>query len=156
MERGTGAPAPHPASSAQAWIELRILLRWEVTWGSLGQAALQAGRWRVGTWSQQEAPGRCPAITHPRDVTAEEGLVVMLSLDPFLGPACLPWGWAWPQKRMDMGGCIPYPHPPLLQAQPTDMRALQDFEEPDKLHIQMNDIITVIEGRYCMGGWQVL
>lgn len=55
-----------------------------------------------------------------------------------------------------MGGCIPYPHPPLLQAQPTDMRALQDFEEPDKLHIQMNDIITVIEGRYCMGGWQVL
>lgn len=40
--------------------------------------------------------------------------------------------------------------PPLPpQAQPTDMRALQDFEEPDKLHIQMNDIITVIEGRYC-------
>lgn len=37
--------------------------------------------------------------------------------------------------------------PPSLQAQPTDMRALQDFEEPDKLHIQMNDIITVIEGR---------
>lgn len=35
----------------------------------------------------------------------------------------------------------------LLQAQPTDMRALQDFEEPDKLHIQMNDVITVIEGR---------
>lgn len=34
-----------------------------------------------------------------------------------------------------------------LQAQPTDMRALQDFEEPDKLHIQMNDVITVIEGR---------
>lgn len=33
------------------------------------------------------------------------------------------------------------------QAQPTDMRALQDFEEPDKLHIQMNDVITVIEGR---------
>lgn len=57
---------------------------------------------------------------------------------------------------MDMGGCISYPHPPLPQAQPTDMRALQDFEEPDKLHIQMNDIITVIEGRYCMGGWQVL
>ncbi|NXD00161.1 ACK1 kinase, partial [Certhia familiaris] len=43
----------------------------------------------------------------------------------------------------------------LVEAQPTDMRALQDFEEPDKLHIQMNDIITVIEGRYCMGGWQV-
>lgn len=35
----------------------------------------------------------------------------------------------------------------FLQAQPTDMRALQDFEEPDKLHIQMNDVITVIEGR---------
>ncbi|NXI71212.1 ACK1 kinase, partial [Anseranas semipalmata] len=35
----------------------------------------------------------------------------------------------------------------LMEAQPTDMRALQDFEEPDKLHIQMNDIITVIEGR---------
>ncbi|XP_053163705.1 activated CDC42 kinase 1 isoform X2 [Hemicordylus capensis] len=35
----------------------------------------------------------------------------------------------------------------LLEAQPTDMCALQDFEEPDKLHIQMNDIITVIEGR---------
>ncbi|XP_015279101.1 PREDICTED: activated CDC42 kinase 1, partial [Gekko japonicus] len=32
-------------------------------------------------------------------------------------------------------------------AQPTDMRALQDFEEPDKLLIQMSDIITVIEGR---------
>ncbi|KAF2979440.1 hypothetical protein EK904_004314, partial [Melospiza melodia maxima] len=44
----------------------------------------------------------------------------------------------------------------LVEAQPTDMRALQDFEEPDKLHIQMNDIITVIEGRYCMGGWQLL
>ncbi|XP_009078635.1 PREDICTED: activated CDC42 kinase 1, partial [Acanthisitta chloris] len=28
----------------------------------------------------------------------------------------------------------------LVEAQPTDMRALQDFEEPDKLHIQMNDI----------------
>nr|XP_054103154.1 activated CDC42 kinase 1 isoform X7 [Callithrix jacchus] len=35
----------------------------------------------------------------------------------------------------------------LLEAHPTDMRALQDFEEPDKLHIQMNDVITVIEGR---------
>ncbi|XP_077785741.1 activated CDC42 kinase 1 isoform X2 [Podarcis muralis] len=35
----------------------------------------------------------------------------------------------------------------LLEAQPTDMRALQDFDEPDKLHIEMNDIITVIEGR---------
>ncbi|EMP37638.1 Activated CDC42 kinase 1 [Chelonia mydas] len=34
----------------------------------------------------------------------------------------------------------------LLEAQPTDMRALQDVEEPEKLHIQMNDVITVIEG----------
>ncbi|PIO30281.1 hypothetical protein AB205_0164520, partial [Aquarana catesbeiana] len=36
----------------------------------------------------------------------------------------------------------------LVEAQPTDMRALQDFQEPDKLHIQINDVITVIEGRY--------
>lgn len=51
-----------------------------------------------------------------------------------------------------MGDCVPCPHPLCPpQAQPTDMRALQDFEEPDKLHIQMNDIITVIEGRYCTG-----
>ncbi|XP_043926220.1 activated CDC42 kinase 1 isoform X2 [Protopterus annectens] len=35
----------------------------------------------------------------------------------------------------------------LVEAQPIDMRALQDFEEPDKLQIQMNDVITVIEGR---------
>ncbi|OCT78542.1 hypothetical protein XELAEV_18029630mg [Xenopus laevis] len=35
----------------------------------------------------------------------------------------------------------------LVEARPTDMRALQDFQEPDKLHIQMNDVITVIEGR---------
>ncbi|XP_067851262.1 tyrosine kinase, non-receptor, 2b isoform X5 [Heptranchias perlo] len=35
----------------------------------------------------------------------------------------------------------------LIEAQPTDMRALQDFSEVDKLQIQMNDIITVIEGR---------
>lgn len=28
------------------------------------------------------------------------------------------------------------------------MCALQDFDEPDKLHIQMNDIITIIEGRW--------
>ncbi|KAJ6655493.1 hypothetical protein lerEdw1_005071 [Lerista edwardsae] len=39
----------------------------------------------------------------------------------------------------------------LLEAQPTDMCALQDFDEPDKLHIQMHDIITVIEGRYRVG-----
>ncbi|KAL1006536.1 hypothetical protein UPYG_G00073570 [Umbra pygmaea] len=35
----------------------------------------------------------------------------------------------------------------LLETMPTDMRALQDFEEEDKLQIQMNDIITIIEGR---------
>uniref|UniRef100_A0A8C5MZZ4 Activated CDC42 kinase 1 n=1 Tax=Leptobrachium leishanense TaxID=445787 RepID=A0A8C5MZZ4_9ANUR len=35
----------------------------------------------------------------------------------------------------------------LVEARPTDMRALQDFEEPDKLDIQINDVITVIEGR---------
>ncbi|KAM4693385.1 activated CDC42 kinase 1 isoform 2-T2 [Discoglossus pictus] len=35
----------------------------------------------------------------------------------------------------------------LVEAQPTDMRALQDFQEPDKLHIQIDDVITVIEGR---------
>ncbi|XP_036411515.1 activated CDC42 kinase 1-like isoform X2 [Megalops cyprinoides] len=35
----------------------------------------------------------------------------------------------------------------LVETMPTDMRALQDFEEPDKLHIQMNDVITIIEGR---------
>ncbi|KAK1168634.1 activated CDC42 kinase 1-like isoform X4 [Acipenser oxyrinchus oxyrinchus] len=35
----------------------------------------------------------------------------------------------------------------LVETMPTDMRALQDFEEPDKLLIQMNDVITIIEGR---------
>ncbi|KAF7660199.1 hypothetical protein LDENG_00286060 [Lucifuga dentata] len=35
----------------------------------------------------------------------------------------------------------------LLETMPTDMRALQDFEEEDKLQINMNDIITIIEGR---------
>lgn len=35
----------------------------------------------------------------------------------------------------------------LLETMPTDMCALEDFDEPDKLHIQMNDVITVIEGR---------
>lgn len=34
-----------------------------------------------------------------------------------------------------------------LQTMPTDMRALQDFEEPDKLKIHANDVITIIEGR---------
>uniref|UniRef100_A0A8B9ED90 non-specific protein-tyrosine kinase n=2 Tax=Anser cygnoides TaxID=8845 RepID=A0A8B9ED90_ANSCY len=58
-------------------------------------------------------------------------------------------------KQGTWGCCVPTcscprvltPSPSPPQAQPTDMRALQDFEEPDKLHIQMNDIITVIEGR---------
>ncbi|XP_017275768.1 tyrosine kinase, non-receptor, 2b isoform X4 [Kryptolebias marmoratus] len=35
----------------------------------------------------------------------------------------------------------------LLESMPTDMCALQDFNEPDKLQIQMNDVITIIEGR---------
>lgn len=35
----------------------------------------------------------------------------------------------------------------LPQTLPTDMRALQDFEEEDKLQIKMNDVITIIEGR---------
>ncbi|XP_038561446.1 activated CDC42 kinase 1-like isoform X2 [Micropterus salmoides] len=35
----------------------------------------------------------------------------------------------------------------LLETMPTDMRALQDFEEEGKLQIKMNDIITIIEGR---------
>ncbi|KAM9331628.1 activated CDC42 kinase 1 isoform 2-T2 [Pholidichthys leucotaenia] len=35
----------------------------------------------------------------------------------------------------------------LLETMPTDMRALQDFEEEDKLQIKLNDIITIIEGR---------
>ncbi|XP_062901649.1 tyrosine kinase, non-receptor, 2b isoform X6 [Mobula hypostoma] len=39
----------------------------------------------------------------------------------------------------------------LIEAQPTDMRALQDFSELDKLQIQMNDVITVIEGRLYLG-----
>lgn len=35
----------------------------------------------------------------------------------------------------------------LVETMPTDMRALQDFDEPDKLHIQISDVITIIEGR---------
>ncbi|KAK5878200.1 hypothetical protein CesoFtcFv8_025632 [Champsocephalus esox] len=35
----------------------------------------------------------------------------------------------------------------LLETMPTDMKALQDFEEEDKLQIKMNDVITMIEGR---------
>ncbi|KAM3604969.1 uncharacterized protein V6R79_018875 [Siganus canaliculatus] len=35
----------------------------------------------------------------------------------------------------------------LLETMPTDMCALQDFDEPDKLYIQVNDVITIIEGR---------
>uniref|UniRef100_I3KQV4 Activated CDC42 kinase 1 n=1 Tax=Oreochromis niloticus TaxID=8128 RepID=I3KQV4_ORENI len=35
----------------------------------------------------------------------------------------------------------------LLESMPTDMCALQDFDEPDKLQIQVDDIITIIEGR---------
>ncbi|XP_064194911.1 activated CDC42 kinase 1 isoform X6 [Anguilla rostrata] len=35
----------------------------------------------------------------------------------------------------------------LVETMPTDMRALQDFDEPDKLLIHMSDVITIIEGR---------
>ncbi|CAN9503082.1 unnamed protein product [Ophioblennius macclurei] len=35
----------------------------------------------------------------------------------------------------------------LLETMPTDMCALQDFNEADKLLIQLNDVITIIEGR---------
>ncbi|CAK6952117.1 tyrosine kinase%2C non-receptor, 2b isoform X2 [Scomber scombrus] len=35
----------------------------------------------------------------------------------------------------------------LLETMPTDMCALQDFDEADKLPIQVNDVITIIEGR---------
>lgn len=35
----------------------------------------------------------------------------------------------------------------LVETLPIEMRALQDFDEPDKLQIQMNDVITIIEGR---------
>ncbi|XP_021171317.2 tyrosine kinase, non-receptor, 2b isoform X4 [Fundulus heteroclitus] len=35
----------------------------------------------------------------------------------------------------------------LLETMPTDMCALQDFDEVDKLHIKVNDVITIIEGR---------
>ncbi|XP_068566353.1 activated CDC42 kinase 1 isoform X1 [Cebidichthys violaceus] len=35
----------------------------------------------------------------------------------------------------------------LLETMPTDMKALQDFEEEDKLQIKMNDVITIVEGR---------
>lgn len=38
----------------------------------------------------------------------------------------------------------------VFQTMPTDMCALQDFDEPDKLHIQINDVITIIEGRWVM------
>nr|XP_029518505.1 activated CDC42 kinase 1-like [Oncorhynchus nerka] len=37
---------------------------------------------------------------------------------------------------------------------PTDMKALQDFEEPDKLQITINDIITIIEGRAELYWWR--
>ncbi|XP_054625531.1 activated CDC42 kinase 1-like isoform X4 [Dunckerocampus dactyliophorus] len=35
----------------------------------------------------------------------------------------------------------------LLESMPTDMCALQDFDEQDKLLIQTDDVITIIEGR---------
>uniref|UniRef100_A0A8K9XAU1 Activated CDC42 kinase 1 n=1 Tax=Oncorhynchus mykiss TaxID=8022 RepID=A0A8K9XAU1_ONCMY len=42
----------------------------------------------------------------------------------------------------------------LLETMPTDMKALQDFEEPDKLQITINDIITIIEGRAELYWWR--
>uniref|UniRef100_A0A8C7M7S8 Activated CDC42 kinase 1 n=1 Tax=Oncorhynchus kisutch TaxID=8019 RepID=A0A8C7M7S8_ONCKI len=42
----------------------------------------------------------------------------------------------------------------LLETMPTDMRSLQDFDEPDKLQINMNDIITVVEGRAELYWWR--
>lgn len=42
----------------------------------------------------------------------------------------------------------------VSQTMPTDMCALQDFDEPDKLYIQVNDVITIIEGRWvCSSLW---
>ena len=41
----------------------------------------------------------------------------------------------------------------VWQTMPTDMRALQDFEEEDKLQIKMNDVITIIEGRSVGGNF---
>lgn len=38
----------------------------------------------------------------------------------------------------------------VYQTMPTDMCALQDFDEPDKLLIQVNDVITIIEGRWVL------
>lgn len=38
----------------------------------------------------------------------------------------------------------------VFQTMPTDMCALQDFDEPDKLLIQVNDVITIIEGRWVL------
>lgn len=40
--------------------------------------------------------------------------------------------------------CVSIP----FQTMPTDMCALQNFEEVNKLQIQVNDVITIIEGRY--------
>lgn len=41
----------------------------------------------------------------------------------------------------------------VFQTMPTDMCALQDFDEPDKLQIQLNDVITIIEGRWVSSVW---
>lgn len=38
----------------------------------------------------------------------------------------------------------------IFQSMPTDMCALQDFDESDKLQIQVNDVITIIEGRWVL------
>lgn len=35
----------------------------------------------------------------------------------------------------------------FFQSMPTDVCALQDFDEQEKLLIQIDDVITIIEGR---------
>lgn len=52
----------------------------------------------------------------------------------------------WAQKPVDRPTFVAL-REFLVETMPTDMRALQDFDEPDKLQIQMNDVITIIEGR---------
>uniref|UniRef100_A0A1A7XMW6 non-specific protein-tyrosine kinase n=1 Tax=Iconisemion striatum TaxID=60296 RepID=A0A1A7XMW6_9TELE len=52
----------------------------------------------------------------------------------------------WAQKPDDRPSFVAL-HEFLLETMPTDMCALQDFNEPDKLLIQANDVITIIEGR---------
>uniref|UniRef100_A0A8C6LF52 Activated CDC42 kinase 1 n=1 Tax=Nothobranchius furzeri TaxID=105023 RepID=A0A8C6LF52_NOTFU len=52
----------------------------------------------------------------------------------------------WAQKANDRPSFVAL-HEFLLETMPTDMCALQDFNEADKLLIQVSDVITIIEGR---------